>query len=97
MQPANPTGNVTADATLTGGERVTRDIVAPTELASEEGAAQGVQFAATEGMTRYVCVVYPTTMIGDIEIATDTATPGQRDTVAVVPARHPPTHATRVG
>lgn len=68
----NESGNVTANVTMgnqTGGGQ-TVDVVASTELLSNQGAVQGVQFTATEEMARYICVVHPTTMVGDIEVST---------------------------
>ncbi|WP_225335126.1 cupredoxin domain-containing protein [Halomicrobium urmianum] len=47
------------------------------EIISEEGATQTVEFEATDAMAEYLCEVHPNTMVGDvsIEAAQDTATP----------------------
>ncbi|WP_226022780.1 cupredoxin domain-containing protein [Halomicrobium salinisoli] len=46
------------------------------EIISEEGATQTVEFEATEAMAEYLCEVHPTTMLGDVSVEEqDTPTP----------------------
>ena len=63
-------GNVTG-GNQTGGNATDQQTtfespVAKTEILAEQGAVQGVQFTASEEMAQYICLVHPTTMVGDI-------------------------------
>ena len=63
----NETGNVTG-GNMAGGQQTTPAPVAQTEIISEQGAVQGVQFTATPEMAQYICLVHPNTMVGDVEV-----------------------------
>lgn len=43
------------------------NVLAQTELVSEQGATRTLTFTATEKMAQYVCTVHPSTMVGDIQ------------------------------
>lgn len=51
----------------TGGD-AGGELVAQTEIISEEGAVQAVQFTASAEMAQYICLVHPNTMVGDVEV-----------------------------
>ncbi len=53
------------------------DLVA-SEIVSEEGATQTVEFEATGAMAEYLCAVHPNTMVGDVSVE-------ERDTVTPTP------------
>ncbi len=63
----NITGNVTGNATgnATGGGE---DLVEVTEIVSEEGAVQALEFEASEEMAEYYCEVHPNSMRGSVEL-----------------------------
>lgn len=50
------------------------DNILSSEFMSEQGATQSVEFTASEEMAQYVCEVHPGTMVGDVQIATETTT-----------------------
>jgi hypothetical protein len=68
-------GNVTgvSDGTgasdQTGGQQGTPSLVAQTEIIAEQGAVQAVRFTATPEMAQYICIVHPTTMVGDVSVS----------------------------
>jgi len=39
------------------------------ETVTEEGATASITFTATPEMTQYICLVHPTTMVGDLEVS----------------------------
>lgn len=72
----NETGNMTGgnmtDGNQTADQQTTTpSLVAQTQIISEEGAVQGVRFTATPEMAQYICLVHPTTMVGDINVVSD--------------------------
>ena len=59
------------------------DEVVRSEIISEQGATQTVEFEATEGMTEYFCEIHPGSMRGDLEVTgRDEATPSQATEIA---------------
>jgi len=62
-------GNESA-SNQTGGD-ADGELVAQTEIISEEGAVQAVQFTASAEMASYICLVHPNTMVGDVEVGSD--------------------------
>lgn len=66
-QPANETGNATANGTGMGGPQEGQ-LVETTELIAQQNAVQAVEFTATEEMAQYICPVHPTSMVGDVEL-----------------------------
>lgn len=61
----NVTGNVTDNAT---GNATVAGLVEVTEIVSEQGAVQALEFEATEEIAEYYCQVHPTTMRGDVSL-----------------------------
>lgn len=43
--------------------------VVESDTISEQGATTSVTFTATSAMAQYVCIIHPTTMVGDLEVA----------------------------
>ncbi len=73
VEPVNETPEDGTPATVTPEE----ELLEVTQIISNEGAVQALEFEATEEMARYRCEVHPTTMVADLEITTDgTETPG---------------------
>ena len=62
----SPTPSPTPEGTPTPTPEGTPEPLDVSETISEEGAMQALQFTATEEMAQYICVVHPTTMVGDI-------------------------------
>jgi glucose/arabinose dehydrogenase len=50
------------------------NVLEQTEIISEQGETQTLQFSASEEMAEYVCEVHPTSMRGDIRFEGETAT-----------------------
>lgn len=69
-------GNETA-GNETEKQPTVESLVEKTEILSEQGAVQGVQFTASEKMAQYICLIHPNTMVGDINIKTDGAAGNQ--------------------
>lgn len=44
------------------------NVLAQTEMASEEGASLTLTFTASQEMAQYICTIHPSTMVGGIEI-----------------------------
>ncbi|WP_243700417.1 plastocyanin/azurin family copper-binding protein [Halorussus pelagicus] len=66
-------GNVTGVGNETGGNATddrqgTPSLVAETEIITGEGSVQGVRFETSEEMAQYICIVHPTTMVGEVSI-----------------------------
>lgn len=57
-------GNATGQQTTVPEEQ----LVAKTEIMSEQGAVQGVRFTATSEMAQYICLVHPNTMVGEVSL-----------------------------
>ncbi len=64
--PATDGGNATGDG---GPGAQAGELVSTTEIVTQEGAAQAVQFTATDEMAQYICPIHPTSMVGDVEIS----------------------------
>ena len=47
--------------------------LAGTDLVQQQGETASFTFTATPEMTQYICTVHPTTMVGDIEVAGESA------------------------
>lgn len=63
VNATNATGNVTGNATDGGA-----GLVAVSEIITQQGAVQALDFEASEEMAQYYCQVHPNTMRGDVEI-----------------------------
>lgn len=75
-------GNVTGVATdnesdgdMTGGNETGQQTTVPeeqlverTNIVYEEGAVQAVRFTASSEMAQYVCLVHPSSMVGDVSV-----------------------------
>ncbi|WP_192498428.1 twin-arginine translocation signal domain-containing protein [Halorussus halophilus] len=61
----NDSGMMGDNGTTTAGG----ELLAQTEIISEQGAVQGVQFTATEEMATYICLVHPNTMVGEVSLS----------------------------
>jgi len=74
-QTDTPTGGsatdtpVTEAGTATGGGTQDSTLVSTSEIVTQEGAVQAIQFTATDEMAQYICPIHPTSMVGDIEIS----------------------------
>lgn len=42
--------------------------LAESDTVSEEGATASITFTATPEMVQYICIIHPTTMVGDLEV-----------------------------
>ncbi|SIR05519.1 hypothetical protein SAMN05421858_1264 [Haladaptatus litoreus] len=53
-----------------GGGQVTPpgDALDVTETVSQQGATQTLQFVATQDVAQYICVIHPTTMVGEVSL-----------------------------
>ncbi|WP_227376636.1 hypothetical protein [Haladaptatus halobius] len=45
-----------------------QDAIEVTETVSQQGATQTLRFVATQDVARYVCVIHPTTMVGQVNM-----------------------------
>ncbi|WP_276301587.1 PQQ-dependent sugar dehydrogenase [Halorussus lipolyticus] len=59
--------------------------VESTEIISEQGATQTLEFTAREGMAEYVCEVHPASMRGDIRFEGQTTTAGEEEAERFMP------------
>ncbi|WP_135830040.1 twin-arginine translocation signal domain-containing protein [Halorussus halobius] len=65
VSAGNESGGMAGNGTTVGGDG---ELVAQTEIISEEGAVQAVQFTASAEMASYICLVHPNTMVGDVTV-----------------------------